>query len=292
MRRVATQEPPAGPSADSSRKGNIVQGRRGRPERGQDDADIPSVAADLGMMAQSGDARVVGIHQHKQGREDAKDQMQGIAIGEGQRQPEQNARYNGDEGKGALALLEQHDEYVICPGRVLVLRCGIKGRIEHGHLVVMGEGFGGAREARGEEGQPAHDEAVVVGLDDLLWFPGQVGQDLAEEGNRVEHALRALAIHMIGPGGGTSSDGSRWIACTPGFFLHVHVLSRLFHRLFLEGLLALHHAGQLLLFGGQSGLADAGAFSTWLSPFRKAEWVVYAKPPFGGPEAVLAYLRR
>jgi hypothetical protein len=99
-------------------------------------------------------------------------------------------------------------------------------------------------------------------------------------------------IHMIVPGGGTSPDGSRWIACKPGFFLHVHVLSRLFRRLFLEGLLALHHAGQLLFFGGLSGLADAGAFSTWLSPFRKAEWVVYAKPPFGGPEAVLAYLSR
>jgi hypothetical protein len=99
-------------------------------------------------------------------------------------------------------------------------------------------------------------------------------------------------IHMIVPGGGTSSDGSRWIACKPGFFLHVQVLSRLFRRLFLEGLLALHHAGQLLFFGGQSGLADAGAFSTWLSPFRKSEWVVYAKHPFGGPEAVLAYLSR
>jgi hypothetical protein len=99
-------------------------------------------------------------------------------------------------------------------------------------------------------------------------------------------------IHMIVPGGGTSSDGSRWIACKPGFFLHVHVLSRLFRRLFLEGLLALHDAGQLLFFGGLSGLADAGAFSTWLSPFRKTEWVVYAKPPFGGPDAVLAYLSR
>ena len=99
-------------------------------------------------------------------------------------------------------------------------------------------------------------------------------------------------IHMILPGCGTSSDGSRWIACKPGFFLHVHVLSRLFRRLILEGLLGLHHAGQLLFFGGLSGLADAGAFSTWLSPFRKAEWVVYAKPPFGGPEPVLAYLSR
>ena len=99
-------------------------------------------------------------------------------------------------------------------------------------------------------------------------------------------------IHMIVPGGGLSPDGSRWIACRPGFFLHVHVLSRLFRRLFLEGLLALHHAGQLLFFGDRSGLADASTFTAWLAPFRKSEWVVYAKPPFGGPEAVLAYLSR
>ena len=99
-------------------------------------------------------------------------------------------------------------------------------------------------------------------------------------------------IHMIVPGGGTSPDGSRWITCKPSFFLHVHVLSRLFRRLFLEGLLALHHAGQLLFFGDRSGLADASTFTAWLAPFRKSEWVVYAKPPFGGPEAVLAYLSR
>ena len=99
-------------------------------------------------------------------------------------------------------------------------------------------------------------------------------------------------IHMIVPGGGLSPGGTRWIACKPGFFLHVHVLSRLFRRLFLKGLLALHHAGQLLFFGGLSGLAAVGAFSTWLSPFREAEWVVYAKPPFGGHQAVLAYLSR
>jgi hypothetical protein len=99
-------------------------------------------------------------------------------------------------------------------------------------------------------------------------------------------------IHMIVPGGGLSSDGTRWIACRPGFFLHVHVLSRLFRRLFVEGLLALHRSGQLAFFGDLDGLAEATAFSAWLAPFRKSEWVVYAKPPFGGPEAVLAYLSR
>jgi len=99
-------------------------------------------------------------------------------------------------------------------------------------------------------------------------------------------------IHMIVPGGGLSKDGNRWVACKPGFFLHVRVLSRLFRRLFIEGLLALHRAGELVFFGDLDGLADANAFARWLAPFRKSEWVTYAKPPFGGPEAVLAYLSR
>jgi hypothetical protein len=99
-------------------------------------------------------------------------------------------------------------------------------------------------------------------------------------------------IHMIVPGGGLSPDGTRWIACRPGFFLPVRVLSRLFRRLFLEGLAALHKAGQLRFFGDLAGLADPAAFAAHLAPLRKAEWVVYAKPPFGGPEAVLAYLSR
>ncbi|MEL7048748.1 MAG: IS91 family transposase, partial [Pseudomonadota bacterium] len=99
-------------------------------------------------------------------------------------------------------------------------------------------------------------------------------------------------IHMIVPGGGLSPDGTRWVACKPGFFLHVRVLSRLFRRLFLEGLMALHHTGQLRFFGDLAALADASAFAKWLAPFRKTDWVVYAKPPLGGPEAVLAYLSR
>ena len=99
-------------------------------------------------------------------------------------------------------------------------------------------------------------------------------------------------IHMIVPGGGLSPDGSQWIACKPGFFLHVRVLSRLFRRLFLEGLVALHRPGGLKFYGGLAGLADANAFAEWLAQFRKIDWVVYAKPPFGAPEAVLAYLSR
>jgi hypothetical protein len=99
-------------------------------------------------------------------------------------------------------------------------------------------------------------------------------------------------VHMIVPGGGLSPDGKRWVSCRTGFFLPVRVLSRLFRRLFLERLLALHHAGKLAFFSDLAHLADSEAFANWIAPLRKAEWVVYAKPPFGGPEAVLAYLGR
>jgi hypothetical protein len=99
-------------------------------------------------------------------------------------------------------------------------------------------------------------------------------------------------VHIIVPGGGLSPDGTRWIACRPGFFLPVRVLSRLFRRLFIDGLLALHRARNLVFFGDLAGLAEADTFAAWLAPFRKSEWVIYAKPPFGGPEAVLAYLSR
>lgn len=99
-------------------------------------------------------------------------------------------------------------------------------------------------------------------------------------------------VHIIVPGGGLSPDGQHWIACRPKFFLPVRVLSRLFRRRFLEGLTALHEAGRLAFFGDLAGLADPGAFKTRLAPLRRVEWVVYAKRPFGGPEAVLAYLSR
>jgi Putative transposase/Transposase zinc-binding domain len=99
-------------------------------------------------------------------------------------------------------------------------------------------------------------------------------------------------VHMIVPGGGISLDGNKWVSCRPGFFLPVRVLSRLFRRLFLERLLAAHKAGRLTFFGDHAPLADARAFAVYLAPLRKIEWVVYAKRPFGGPEAVLAYLSR
>jgi hypothetical protein len=99
-------------------------------------------------------------------------------------------------------------------------------------------------------------------------------------------------IHMIVPGGGISLDGTRWVSCRPGFFLPVRVLSRLFRRLFLEKLMASNAAGRLYFFGNHTPLADAQAFAAYLAPLRKTEWVVYAKRPFGGPEAVLGYLSR
>jgi hypothetical protein len=99
-------------------------------------------------------------------------------------------------------------------------------------------------------------------------------------------------VHMIVPGGGLSMDGTKWVSCRPAFFLPVRVLSRLFRRLFLTMLAAAHRDGRLRFFGGHRHLAEAHAFDAFLKPLKNAEWVVYAKPPFGGPEAVLTYLSR
>ncbi|MER9632474.1 IS91 family transposase [Mesorhizobium sp. M0296] len=99
-------------------------------------------------------------------------------------------------------------------------------------------------------------------------------------------------IHCIVPGGGLSPDGTRWISCKPGFFLPVRVLSRLFRRLFLEELRTAYEAGKLSFFGDLAELALPVVFRRRLGEARRLEWVVYAKPPFGGPEQVLAYLGR
>ena len=99
-------------------------------------------------------------------------------------------------------------------------------------------------------------------------------------------------VHMIVPGGGLSMDGSRWVSCKPSFFLPVRVLSKLFRRLMLEQLAAAHAAGKLTFFGAHAHLADAKAFAALLAPLRKKRWFVYAKRPFAGPKAVLAYLSR
>ncbi len=99
-------------------------------------------------------------------------------------------------------------------------------------------------------------------------------------------------VHCVVPGGGLSLDGQRWVACRPGFFLPVRILSRLFRRLLLEHLQSAFEAGQLCFFNDLADLADAGVFSAHLAKLKQIEWVVFAKPPFGGPEQVLAYLGR
>ena len=99
-------------------------------------------------------------------------------------------------------------------------------------------------------------------------------------------------LHMIVPGGGIAPNGSRWISSQPAFLVPVRVLGKLFRRLFLTRLVALHDAGRLGFFGTLVHLAERGAFLRYLAPVRTKRWVVYAKAPFAGPEAVLAYLSR
>jgi hypothetical protein len=99
-------------------------------------------------------------------------------------------------------------------------------------------------------------------------------------------------VHMVVPGGGIAPDGQRWIASRPAFLLPVRVLGKLFRGVFLSRLLALYDAGRLVFFGGLAPLANRRAFLRYLAPVRKKRWAVTAKPPFAGPEAVLAYLSR
>ena len=99
-------------------------------------------------------------------------------------------------------------------------------------------------------------------------------------------------VHMIVPGGGLSPDGERWIAARPNFLLPVLVLSKLFRRLMLQKLAAVHAAGKLLFFGENEHLVGGKAFAAFLAPLRRTKWFVYSKRPFAGPKAVLAYLAR
>jgi hypothetical protein len=107
-----------------------------------------------------------------------------------------------------------------------------------------------------------------------------------------QNLLHHPHLHCVVPGGGLSPDHERWISCLPGFFLPVRVLSRLFRRLFLEALQEAFENGQLNFFGDLEHLRDAAAFTSFVAPLRGTEWVVYAKPPFGGPQQVLEYLGR
>jgi hypothetical protein len=99
-------------------------------------------------------------------------------------------------------------------------------------------------------------------------------------------------LHCVVPGGGISPDGTRWVPCKPGFFLHVRVLSLLFRRLFLEQLQNAFDAGKLQFYSALESLRDRRAFVRYLGPLKKAKWVVYAKRPFAGPEQVLDYVGR
>jgi len=99
-------------------------------------------------------------------------------------------------------------------------------------------------------------------------------------------------VHCLVPGGGLSRDSSRWIACRQGFFLPVRVLGRVFRGKFLAGVEELHRRWRLVFQGALSGLSDGAALAAYLAGLRRKDWVVYAKPPFGGPERVLRYLAR
>ena len=145
-----------------------------------------------------------------------------------------------------------------------------------------------------------HNKAAVYGL--LFKTSSQTLLTIAADPKHLEAKIGMTSVlhtwgsamthhphvHVIVPGGGLSRGGSRWAACRSGFFLPVKVLSRLFRRLFLR----VHKAGTLRFSGDLSELADPDIFAAHLVPLRKTDWVVYAKPPFGGPEAVLAYLSR
>ena len=99
-------------------------------------------------------------------------------------------------------------------------------------------------------------------------------------------------VHCLVPGGGVALDGQRWVACKPNFLLSVRALSKTFRRLFLGGLETAFRRGELGFFSDLVPLAEAAAFAERVRALRKAPFVVYAKPPFGGPERVLAYLAR
>ncbi len=148
------------------------------------------------------------------------------------------------------------------------------------------------------------NKALVYAL--LMRCAAEATMRLAENPRRLGARIGLLAVlhtwgqtlthhphvHCVVPGGGLSLDGARWIACKPGFFLPVKPLARLFRRLFLEGLETAFKNGALRFFNDLASLAEPSAFAGRLRSLRQIDWVVYAKPPFGGPEQVLAYLAR
>jgi Putative transposase/Transposase zinc-binding domain len=137
----------------------------------------------------------------------------------------------------------------------------------------------------------ASSEAVLTIAADPEHLGGRIGITavLHTWGSTMAHHPH---VHMIVPGGGIALDGARWLSCRPRFLLPVPVLAALFQGLMLGKLLAAHKAGQLQFFGRYAHLAARKAFAAYLAPLRRINWHVYAKPPFGGPAAVLAYLSR
>ena len=150
----------------------------------------------------------------------------------------------------------------------------------------------------------SHNKAVVYGL--LFRTAAETLRTIAADPRHLGAQIGFFAVlhtwgqtlvhhphlHCVVPGGGLSLDGTRWVACRPGFFLPVRVLSRLFRRLFLDALLEAFTTGQLCFFGALEALSDPQGFADHLQPARECEWVVYAKPPFGGPTQVLDYVGR
>jgi hypothetical protein len=137
--------------------------------------------------------------------------------------------------------------------------------------------------------------AAAEALTRIAADPKHLGADIGVTavlhtwGSNLDHHPH---VHCIVPGGGISGDALKWVPSRHNFFLSVRVLSRLFRRLFLEGLAKLHAAGELQFFNAFAPLVDAGAFKAYLAPLRRTDWVVYAKRPFAGPDQVLAYLAR
>jgi hypothetical protein len=107
-----------------------------------------------------------------------------------------------------------------------------------------------------------------------------------------QNLLHHPHLHCVVPGGGISLDGTRWISCRSDFFLPVRVLSRLFRRLFLTYLEKAFDSGKLRFVGSLKALQDPREFRSYLAPLKQTEWVVYAKPPFAGPQQVLDYVGR
>ena len=107
-----------------------------------------------------------------------------------------------------------------------------------------------------------------------------------------QNLLHHPHLHCVVAGGGLSLDSTRWVSCRPGFFLPVRVLSRRFRRLFLKYLEKAFDSGQLQFFGSIQKLRDAHEFHSYVAPLKQTEWVVYAKPPFAGPQQVLDYVGR